>query len=106
MVEVNLKEYGNILQTKTNTGEYVWEQSGDNSYRLVMLKGSIVLEKSYSSVTGSYYYEISFYGTTSLIYTGRISRTNPLFNQYVQLYNTIVSKNNEKINNEITNLFS
>lgn len=104
MVEVNLKDYCSILQTKTNSGEYVWEQAGDNKYRLVMLKGSIVLERSYSAASG-YYYEISFYGTTALIYTGNISSRSPLFNQYVQLYNTIVSKNNEKINNEITNLF-
>lgn len=106
MVEVNLNEYGNILLTKTNSGEYVWEQSGDNKYRLVMTKGSIVIEKLYNSMYGNYYYEINFYGTTTLIYTGKIYRTDALYNLYVQLFNTIVSKNNEKINSEITELFS
>lgn len=106
MVEVNLNEYGNILLTKTNSGEYVWEQSGDNKYRLVVPKGSIVIEKLYNSIFGNYNYEISFYSTTTLIYTGKINRTDALYNQYVQLFNTIVSKNNEKINSEITELFS
>lgn len=106
MVEVNLNEYGNILLTKTTSGEYVWEQSGDSKYRLVVSKGSIVIEKSLSNFDGSYYFEISFYGTTTLIYAGKIFRTNTLYNQYAQLFSTIVSKNNEKINNEITELFS
>jgi hypothetical protein len=105
MVEVNLKEYGNILLTKTNTGEFLWEQSGEYKYRLVVPKGSIVIERLFSSIAATYYYEISFYGTTTLIYTGKISRSDSLYSQYVQLFDTIVSKNNEKINSEITELF-
>lgn len=106
MVEVNLNEYGIILLTKTNTGEYLWEQSGENKYRLVVPKGSIVIERLFSSISGTYYYEISFYGTTTLIYTGKINRNDSLYSQYVQLFNAIVSKNNEKINSEIMELFA
>lgn len=106
MVEVNLNEYGNILLTKTNSGEYKWEQSGEYKYRLVVPKGSIVIERLFSTLNATYYYEISFYGTTTLIYSGKINRTDSLYNQYVQLFNTIVSKNNEKINSEITELFA
>lgn len=105
MVEVDLSVYGNILFAKTVSGEYVWEQSGVNKYRLVMQKGSIVIDKVYNPTDSNYFYEISFYGTTTLIYTGVITRTDSLFNQYSVLYESIVSKNNERINKEISELF-
>lgn len=103
MVEVNLDEYCQILLHKTNSGEYVWEQAGTDKYRLVMPKGAIVIEKSYNRKGDCL--EIVFYGTTSIIYACTLNTFDSFFDQYSELFNVIVSKNNERINNEITELF-
>lgn len=105
MVEVNLKEYARILYEKTVSGEYVWESSGDKKYRLLMNKGSVTLLKDYSTIE-SWYYCINFYGTSTLIYSATIKKNDVIYSDYKALYETIISKNNEKINNQISELFT
>ena len=104
MVKVNLKEYARMLSDGTNSNKYEWEQMGAEKYRLLMKKGTIVLEKG--NITPASYLTISFYNTTALIYSSTIRGGNPLYDDYLELMNTIISKNNEKINSEITDLFS
>lgn len=104
MIEVNLKQYAKMLLDKTVSGEYVWETNGDDKYRLLLGKGTVVLSKIiYGGISN---YLISFYDTATLIYSGSIDRTNTLYSDYSELYDTIISKNNEKINNSIMELFS
>ena len=104
MVEVNLKEYVKVLIDGTNSNKYEWEQMGTEKYRLLMEKGTIVLEKIRTAST--VYFIISFYNTTALIYSTTIFHGKPLYDDYLELMNTIISKNNEKINSEISELFS
>lgn len=104
MVEVNLKEYAKMLIDNTNSNKYEWEAMNNDKYRLLMNKGSIVLEKMFSGATP--YFSISFYSTSNLIYKASIYNSKPLYNDYLELFNTIISKNNEKINSAISDLFS
>lgn len=104
MVEINLKEYAKVLTENTNSNQYVWEQTSNTKYRLILKKGTVVFEKFFTNV--SPYYELSFYDTNSLIYKSTILRGNPVYDDYQELFNTIISKNNEKINDAISELFS
>lgn len=104
MVEVNLKEYAKLLISKTKEDQYEWEQMGDSKYRLLLKKGTVVLEKYKSAST--IFFELSFYDTTALIYKSNIFTNNSVYQDYFELYNTIISKNNEKINSAISDLFS
>lgn len=104
MVEVNLKEYAKLLINNTKADQYEWEQMGDSKYRLLLKKGTVVLEK-YKSASSSFF-ELSFYDTTTLIYKSNIYSSNSVYQDYLELYNTIISKNNEKINSAISDLFS
>lgn len=103
MVEINLKEFAKVLTENTNSNQYVWEQTSNTKYRLLLKKGSVVFEKFFTNA--SPFYELSFYDTTSLIYKSNIMRGNPVYDDYQELFNTIISKNNEKINNAISELF-
>ena len=77
---------------------------GESKYRLLLKKGTVVLEKFKSAST--VFFELSFYDTSALIYKSNIFTSNPLYQDYTELYNTIISKNNEKINSAILDLFS
>lgn len=103
MVEINLKEFAKVLTENTNSNQYVWEQTSNTKYRLLLKKGSVVFEKFFTNQ--SPYYELGFYDTTSLIYKLNILKGNPVYEDYQELFNTIISKNNEKINNAISELF-
>lgn len=104
MVEVNLKEYAKLLIEKTLANQYEWERMSDSKYRLLLKKGTVVLEKS--KTASSTFFELSFYDTSALIYKSNIFTSNPLYQDYTELYDTIISKNNEKINSAILDLFS
>lgn len=103
MVEVNLKEYAQLLIDNTKANQYEWEQMGESKYRLLLKKGTVVLERFKSASTT--FFELSFYDTSVLIYKSNIFTQNPVYQDYQELFNTIISKNNEKINKAISDLF-
>lgn len=67
-------------------------------------KNKITKDVNMDSCNNNYYN--SFLNTTALIYSTTIYRGKPLYDDYLELMDTIISKNNEKINSEISDLFS